>query len=94
MSYIDVVFDGPPAPVSGRFIEVEDENGTSIKVGEWVKRDDGYWVLRIPQEAPRSQSTVILEPGSIIVANADGREAAKEIIDRISESLVKLRSGS
>lgn len=45
---IDIVFDGPPGPVAGRFVEVEDENGASISVGEWIERDDGFWVLRIP----------------------------------------------
>ena len=48
MSYIDIVFDGPPGPVTGRFVEVENERGASIRVGEWVERDDGYWALRIP----------------------------------------------
>jgi hypothetical protein len=47
--FIDIVFDGPPSHESGRFIEVEDEHGHSIKAGEWVHRDDGYWALRIPQ---------------------------------------------
>lgn len=46
---IDIVFDGPPGPESGRFIEVEDPaTGASISIGKWIKRDDGYWVLRIP----------------------------------------------
>lgn len=45
--YVDIVFDGPPGPVAGCFIEVEDENRRSISFGEWIKRDDGYWVLRI-----------------------------------------------
>ena len=27
---IDVVFDGPPGPAPGRFVEVEDETGRSI----------------------------------------------------------------
>jgi hypothetical protein len=45
--YIDVVFDGPPGPEPGRFVEVEDMDGASIRLGEWVQRDDGYWVLRI-----------------------------------------------
>ena len=43
---IDVVFDGPPGPEPGRFVEVEDESGRSIDVGEWVERADGYWGLR------------------------------------------------
>ncbi len=47
LHYIDVVFDGPPGPTAGRFVEVENELGASIKVGEWIKRADGFWVLRI-----------------------------------------------
>ena len=50
MTFIDIVFDGPPGHESGRFVEVEDETGKSIRLGEWVKRDDGYWALRIPRE--------------------------------------------
>jgi hypothetical protein len=45
---IDVVFDGPPGPDPGRFVEVEDETGRSVDIGEWVQRPDGFWVLRIP----------------------------------------------
>lgn len=48
MKYIDIVFDGPPSHESGRFVEVEDETGKSINFGEWLKRPDGYWALRIP----------------------------------------------
>ena len=44
---VDFVFDGPPGPESGRFIEVETADGASVSVGEWIKRDDGYWVLRV-----------------------------------------------
>jgi hypothetical protein len=46
-NFIDVVFDGPPSHESGRFVEVEDANGKSIKVGEWIDRGDGCWALRI-----------------------------------------------
>ena len=48
MKHIDIVFDGPPSHESGRFVEVEDETGASVKFGEWVEREDGYWALRIP----------------------------------------------
>lgn len=44
--YIDIVFDGPPRPAAGRFIEVEDATGASITFGEWIERPDGYWALR------------------------------------------------
>lgn len=47
-THIDVVFDGPPGPEAGRFVEVEDASGKSISAGEWVHRDDGYWALRMP----------------------------------------------
>jgi hypothetical protein len=43
---IDIVFDGPPGPEGGRFVEVESPPGVSISFGEWLQRDDGYWVLR------------------------------------------------
>ena len=49
MDYFDVVFDGP---VQGRFVEVENPQRHSITVGEWIHRDDGYWVLRIPRMSP------------------------------------------
>lgn len=45
--YIDVVFDGPPGPEAGRFVEVEDNAGGSCKVGEWIDRGNGFWALRI-----------------------------------------------
>jgi hypothetical protein len=58
--YIDIVFDGPPSAESGRFVEVENDQGASITVGDWIeptcKADhthdgqacDQYWRLRIP----------------------------------------------
>jgi hypothetical protein len=46
-SYIDVVFDGPPGPEAGRFVEVEDAHGMSVSIGEWIDRGDGYWALRL-----------------------------------------------
>jgi hypothetical protein len=49
--HIDIVFDNPPGPECGRFVEVEDASGRSINLGEWVERPDGYWVLRITPEA-------------------------------------------
>jgi hypothetical protein len=44
---VDIVFNGAPGPDSGRFIEVEDMAGRSVRVGDWVQRDDGYWALRL-----------------------------------------------
>ena len=71
--YIDIVFDGPPSHVTGRFVEVENAEGCSINFGEWVRRDDGYWALRIPdcaelvealrqwREAKTSEQYIIME---------------------------------
>lgn len=46
---IDVVFDGGPGAVAGRFVEFEDSASRSIHYGEWVERPDGLWALRIPR---------------------------------------------
>ena len=59
---IAIVFDGPPANESGRFIEVEDSSGASIAAGDWHDRGDGTWELRIeqprPPQTPRTIETV------------------------------------
>ncbi|MFG1818287.1 hypothetical protein ACGFIF_31295 [Kribbella sp. NPDC049174] len=44
---INIVFDGPPAPQGGRFVEVETDDGHSISIGQWLERSDGNWALRI-----------------------------------------------
>jgi len=44
---INIIFDGPPAAVSGRFVSgrfVEVEG-----VGEWRDIGDGMWALRITE---------------------------------------------
>ena len=42
---MDIVFDGPPGPEAGRFVEVE-FGGRSLRIGKWHKRPDGLWALR------------------------------------------------
>ena len=44
---INIIFDGPPNHTPGRFVEVELDNGQSIRIGEWIERDDNLWSLRI-----------------------------------------------
>ena len=44
---IQIRFDGPPGLVSGRFIEVEDEKGRGLRLGEW-QQDGSDWLLVIP----------------------------------------------
>lgn len=48
LKFVDVVFDGPPGPVPGRFVECESPQGVGVSVGTWIDRRDGYWALRIP----------------------------------------------
>ena len=48
-----VVFDGPPGPVSGRFIETENERGEGVGGIGWRKDERDYWLL-----GPFSETTV------------------------------------
>ena len=56
---INIIFDGPPSHESGRFVEVETDEGKSISVGTWVEREDGYWSLRIERTLPPEVERVI-----------------------------------
>ena len=58
--YIDIMFDAPPGPEPGRFIEVEDAKGNGVRVGDWIERDDGTWALRITCE---EYARVLPSPG-------------------------------
>ena len=51
-----IVFDGPPAHESGRFVEVEDSNGRSVNAGEWRSRPDGLFELVLPSCQCRERS--------------------------------------
>ena len=42
LDYIDIVFDDDMC-----FIEIENSNSENIEVGTWIKRDDGFWALRL-----------------------------------------------
>ena len=53
---INIIFDGPPSHISGRFIEVELDDGRSIRVGKWIERSDGLWKLRITELPKGPQS--------------------------------------
>lgn len=47
---INIIFDAPPSHESGRFVEVETDDGKGVGIGEWVERDDGFSALRITLE--------------------------------------------
>jgi len=52
---VHVLFDGPPGPEPGRFVETELPDGTGVGVGTWIERPDGWWALAIevPTETVR-----------------------------------------
>lgn len=58
--FIDIVFTDAPGPQGGHFVEVENEQGESIRVGNWIRRDDGYWVLRIRSADYRSTEPIVI----------------------------------
>lgn len=85
---IDIVFDGPPSPgprgsVLGKFVEVEDADGKSISIGEWVTRPGdpvGWAALRIPDPRPDT-------------ADADPSDPAPPRYDGDTANLDRARAG-
>lgn len=55
---IHIVFDGPPGPEAGRFVEVENDDGKSISAGLWKERADGFWELVIEGDDIRARSAL------------------------------------
>jgi hypothetical protein len=86
---VHVVFDGPPGPFAGRFVEVETPDGKGISIGRWIERDDGYWALEIdviPKSAAREDTERPEERPEWLIkvlqqARADLAKAASWIID-------------
>lgn len=59
MQEIRFVTVQPPGPNSD-FVECENERGESIAVGQWRKRDDGYWELVVrPSFSFRERADVL-----------------------------------
>lgn len=69
-AFLDVVFDGPPGPEAGRFVEVEDPDGRSVSAGQWLRRNDGYWVLRMPH---RVGTAAVASLAASILAGREGQ---------------------
>ena len=44
---VRMVFDRPPGRDMPTLIEIEDQSGRAINVGQWREREDGYWELVI-----------------------------------------------
>lgn len=45
--YIDIVLDGPIGHDAPRFLEIENDQRQSMRIGEHLQRPDGYWVIRL-----------------------------------------------
>jgi hypothetical protein len=63
-----VVFDRPPSPEAPRFLDVEDDEERLVRFGEWLERDDGAWVLRLPNQLHRARRRRLLQLGHDISA--------------------------
>ena len=79
--YVDIVFDGPPGPVSGRFVEVEDDQGRGIAIGEWIERDSGMWALRI-QLPGLEEIDKVSDALQVAAKRADVAKIVKQFADR------------
>ena len=69
MDELHIVFDGPPGPEAGRFVEVETSDGKSINAGRWEQRGN-YWhlIIRRPPidaatETAKQRYDRFMEPG-------------------------------
>lgn len=83
---IQIRFDGPPGPVSGRFIEVEDEQGRGVKVGEW-KQDGTDWLLIIPYN--QAELLKALDAVRLIAENEPTVDATLVTIQRIARKAIR-----
>lgn len=92
---IVIRFDGPPSQQGGRFIEVENLEGASIKVGEW-RQDGDDWLLvieRSQQEAAPEfnlESEYVSEPKGEEMNMQDVRNAVNEANRTGKMSILKL----
>jgi hypothetical protein len=51
--FVDLVFENGPCPEGARFVEAENPEGKSIRIGEWIAPKEGekYWRLRLPMSS-------------------------------------------
>jgi len=87
---IDIVFDGPPSHESGRFVEVEDSSGRSIRFGEWIKRDDGYWVLRFTPQPAKPVPVEAVEAAQRMLSKGPGENHSPLDISTVCRALLAM----
>jgi hypothetical protein len=87
---IDVLFDGPPGPEAGRFVEVEEAaTGRSISFGNWIPPSvDGYWRLRFDAARPSARPRAVPsdeEIGTAILRSLTGSsKSTLSMLSRVS----------
>lgn len=86
--FFDIVFDGPVGAMRGpRYVEVEDPDGQGIRIGEWLKRPDGYNVLRVP-----GPSAALAELAIVQRELAIARDSSRRLQQSLTEAHTLIRS--
>ncbi len=84
-----VIFDGPPGPDAGRFVEVETANGKSVSLPtcEWEDYNDGYCRLGplYTHPSPPAEPIAQNEGEKIRAAEEDIERFAVPIAERVSD---------
>ena len=85
---MQIRFDGPPGHVSGRFVEVEDERGRSIRVGRWA-REGTDWLLIIPEDQGLREAVkqVLVELDGFLSIEQQGLDWEGVILPRLADRL-------
>ena len=82
-----IVFDGPPAHESGRFVEVE-LNGASVSFGEWQENGD-YWELVLPEPHTRL-AAIEADADALLVGNREARAQLQHLLSWLVSDLSAL----
>lgn len=88
---ICIVFDGPPGHEGGRFVEVENEHGESVRVGRWVERPNGYWALQLDAPTTSDYTAALKSLLHRIVKYATEDRATTARATRLSRALDEAR---
>lgn len=96
--YIEIVFDGPPSHLSPRFVEVEYPADTSVRVGEWIDRGNGYWALRLTSadfvtwiEGQAKVDALVAEANSHVSVGGVRSQEAHTALDRFIARVTEAR---
>lgn len=65
MTHIDILFMSTNGGLDKTFVEIEDSERKSIELGQWIERDDGYTVLRLPDF--RALMAVLSDPPQPVI---------------------------